>query len=163
MHRRLAPLARALLAAGAAACASAPPTPGVVTIHHPPDEEALRLPAPEARLDEAARLLADGYDLDRAGALLASVPAEAPRRALLEGQLAELRGDDASAEQAYGRYLAGVEDDEVRLRRALALERLGRGEEAEEDLARLRPAPAPPREQPGLPARRLRPLKPSAR
>jgi hypothetical protein len=91
------------------------------------------------------------------------VPAEVPRRDLLLGQLAELRGDDASAELAYGRYLSRVEDDEVRLRRALALERLGRGEEVQEDLARLRQAPPPAREQPGQAARKLRPLKPSTR
>ncbi len=176
-----APLAALLLAA----CASAPPVkpwPGPNMVA-PPQATApvalatpARPPAPrpppdpaevEARLTEAARLLSDGASLERVEALLASVPASAPGRDLRLGQLAELRGDDEAAALAYGRALAQQDDEEVRLRRALALERLGRGDEVAEELARLRRPPAEGPVEPApvarTPNRKLRPLLPSSR
>jgi hypothetical protein len=159
--RRLLPVL--LLLAG---CAAAPPAPP------PPPPRALA-PAPlpalppsdDERLDEAARLLGDGVRLERASLLLASVAPGPPRRELLVGQLAELTGDDTGAVAAYERVLAGGDDDEVRLRRALALERLGRGAEAEADLHRLRAAAPrePEAEAEGRTDRKLRPLRPSSR
>jgi len=145
------------------ACATAPPAPSPA----PPRAEARpappALPPTEAaRLDEAARLLADGAGLERAALLLAAVAPGPSRRDLLLGQLAELRGDDVTAVAAYELVLARGEDDEVRLRRALALERLGLGAEAADDLRRLRPAPREPALQPA-PTRQLRPLRPSSR
>jgi len=147
----------------AAACATAPPAPPPP----PPAPEpapvaaAPPLPSGSAALEEAERLLADGADLPLVARLLVAAGDEDPRRDLLAGQLAELCDDDEAAAAAYGRFLARAEDDEVRLRRALALERLGRAGEVRDDLARLRPAtragqPAPAR-------RKLRPLLPSAR
>ncbi len=95
--------------------------------------------------------------------LLAAVGPGAPRRDLMIGQLAELTGDDAGAAAAYGRALAYGDDDEVRLKRALALERLGRGAEAEADLRRLRPAGPQEPDAEARPERKLRPLRPSSR
>lgn len=175
-----------LAALAFAGCATAPPVapwpgPNMVTPARPPAQVAAASPARpppgpppapspaeiEARLAEAARLLSDGASLDRVEALLAGVPPRTRGRDLLLGQLAELRGEDAAAAEAYGRALAAVEDDEVRLRRALALERLGRGDEVAADLARLRPEPAgrPADADPAAkaPARKLRPLLPSSR
>lgn len=150
------------------ACASAPPAPRPLAPPRAAAPPSAPLPPTEAdRLQEAARLLADGTRLDRVAALLAAVEPGAPRRDVLLGQLAELGGDDAGAVTAYGRALALDDDDEVRLRRALALERLGRSAEAEADLRRLRAwerIPGP--EEPGAearPARKLRPLRPSSR
>ncbi|HET9551970.1 MAG TPA: hypothetical protein VFP50_03300 [Anaeromyxobacteraceae bacterium] len=150
-----------LLAAAVLACASAPtpppppPPPVVVAPPPPPPSEAVRLAA-------AARFLADGVELEQAQALLDGIGPGDPRRDQLLGQLAELRGDDQAAEAAYSRALAKVDDDDVRLRRALALERLGRGAEVKEDLARLRPAAeAKPHEVAAK--RKLRPLLPSSR
>lgn len=160
--QRLAPLALALLGA----CATAPRAPAPAPAAAVPAAPAARaLPVGDAaRLGEAARLLADGVGLDHAAALLAGVSAGAPGRELLLGQLAELRGDDAVAAEAYGRALDQAEDPEVRLRRALALERLGRGAEVAEELSRLRPGPeARLREPEGAPRRTLRPLRPSSR
>jgi hypothetical protein len=118
------------------------------------------LPTGRAALDEAARLLADGADLPMVARLLDSADGADPRRDLLAGQLAELIGDDEVAALAYARFLQRVDDDEVRLRRALVLERLGRADEVREDLARLRPAPLA---DPPPSRRKLRPLLPSAR
>jgi hypothetical protein len=155
---------RAALAAAAlaAACATAPPAPPPLAAAAPaPPPVAPPLPAGVAALDEAARLLADGADLPLVARLLEAAGDGDPRRDLLAGQLAELLGDDEAAAAAYQRFLSGVDDDEVRLRRALALERLGRAGEVREDLARLRP---PARaEQPAPSRRKLRPLLPSAR
>lgn len=155
-----------LLAGCAAACASAPPPPPPPprALAPPPQLPALP-PTDEQRLDEAARLLGDGVRLERAALLLAAVAPGPPRREQLLGQLAELTGDDAGAVAAYERVLEAGDDEEVRLRRALALERLGRGAEAEGDLHRLRAAaPRPPEgEAEEQPARKLRPLRPSSR
>jgi len=148
-------LALALGAPLGAGCAAAPP---------PPPPSAVVVPAApqgEAALDEAARLLADGAELPRAAELLAAAPPGGARREVLLGQLAELSGDDAAAEAAYARALAIAEDDDVRLRRALVLERLGRGDEVRPELERLRAQAARPAEPSA--ARRLRPLRPSSR
>ncbi len=168
--RRQAParLALACLALAAAAdlqaCAGAPPapTPPPPVVEAPPPPPALPpLPTGAAALDEAARLLADGVDLPMVVRLLEQGTPGDPRRDVLAGQLAELTGDDAAAEAAYRRALAVSDDDEVRLRRALVLERLGRGEEARADLERLRAARPASAATPGK--RKLRPLLPSAR
>ena len=91
-------------------------------------------------LELADLLVADGADLDRAGAMVLAVPAGSPGRDALLGRLAALRGDWITAEVAYARQLALADDPEVRLRRALALERLGREAEAIAELERLRDA-----------------------
>jgi hypothetical protein len=166
-RRLVTPLLLAACAA-CAACAGAPPVPRPPP-PPPPSPQALAPPAPplpptEAeRLDEAARLLADGVRLERAALLLAAVAPGAPRRDLLLGQLAELSGDDAGAAAAYERVLAKGEDGEVRLRRALALERLGRGAEVEAELRSLREAGRREPEAEVRTARTLRPLRPSSR
>lgn len=152
----------------ASACASAPPVPPAP----PPAPPVLAVLAPAPpdlpptgaeRLAEAERLLADGVRLDRVATLLAAVSPAGPRLDRLLGQLAELRRDDAGAVEAYQRALAQGEDPEVRLRWALALERLGRGAEAEAALRRLRPAAVRAPAEEARPARRLRPLLPSSR
>jgi tetratricopeptide (TPR) repeat protein len=94
----------------------------------------------EVCLELADLLVADDADLDRAGAMLLAIPAGHPRRDATLGRLAELRGDPAGAEAAYARELAVADDPEVRLRRALVLERLGRDAEATVELERLRAA-----------------------
>jgi tetratricopeptide (TPR) repeat protein len=100
---------------------------------------------PEVCFELADLLVADGADLDRAGAMLRAVPASHPGRDATLGLLAEQRGDAAAAEAAYARQLAVADDPEVRLRRAMALERLGRDAEALVELERLRAAnPASP-------------------
>jgi predicted Zn-dependent protease len=91
-----------------------------------------------ARLELADLLLADGADLDRAAALLAAVRAPGPRVHLLSARLSELRGDDAGASDAYARALDAEDDPDVRLRRGLALDRLGRAGEATLELERVR-------------------------
>ncbi len=85
-------------------------------------------------------LVADETDLDRAGAMLLAIPAGHPGRDAALGRLAELRGDPETAQAAYARHLAVADDPEIRLRRALALERLGRDAEAIAELERLRAA-----------------------
>jgi len=92
----------------------------------------------DARLELADLLLSDGAELDRAAELLAGVRAPRTRAQVLTGRLAELRADDAGAAAAYGRALESGEDPDVRLRRALALDRLGRSPEAIEELRRVR-------------------------
>jgi predicted Zn-dependent protease len=99
----------------------------------------------EVCLALADLLVADGAELDRAGAMLALVPAGTPRRDEVQGRLAEQRGDYAAAEAAYARQLAKGADPQVQLRRALALEKLGRLAEAIIELERLRAAT--PRDQ----------------
>lgn len=86
----------------------------------------------EARLALADLLVADGRELDRAATLIGGAPeaAAVPRRRVLTGRLAELRGDDATAVAEYAAALELGADADVRVRRALALERLGRGDEA---------------------------------
>lgn len=166
LHRpaTLRALALSALAVLAACASSPPPRPAPVAAAPAPPPILPPLPPTDPeRLDEAARLLADGTGLDRAALLLASVEAGPPRREILLGQLAELTGDDAGAVAAYERALAAGDDGEIRLRRALALERLGRGEEAEADLGRLRAAAPREAEPEPRPDRKLRPLRPSSR
>lgn len=91
-----------------------------------------------ARLELTDLLLADGRELDRAAALLAGVGAPGARGALLSARLAELRGDDAAAVAAYALALEAGDDPDARLRRGLALDRLGRAPEAIEELERVR-------------------------
>ncbi|HET8734584.1 MAG TPA: tetratricopeptide repeat protein [Anaeromyxobacteraceae bacterium] len=89
----------------------------------------------EARLELAGQLVADGRDLDRAARLVAEArPAGGARARALEGELAELRGDDPGAATAYASALEASPDPDVRLRRALVLERLGRADEALREL-----------------------------
>jgi len=83
-------------------------------------------------------LIADGAEPDRAEAMLSALPAATPRRDEELGRLAEQRGDFAAAEVAYARHLAKGPDPQVQLRRALALEKLGRRAEAIDELERLR-------------------------
>ncbi len=85
-------------------------------------------------------LVADGVELDRAGGMLAALPETFPGRDEAQGRLAEQRGDFAGAEVAYARQLARRPDPQVQLRRALALEKLGRLAEAIIELERLRAA-----------------------
>lgn len=94
----------------------------------------------DARIDLAALLAAEGRELDRAGALLAGIPGgeRDPRWLRVAAELAEVRGDDAGAVARYGKLLTFGEDPQVRVRRALALERLGRPYEALFDLERVR-------------------------
>lgn len=105
----------------------------------------------EVRLELAELLAADGRELDRAAELVAAAREGGGARAVaLEGQLAELRGDDQAAVAAYAASLELAADPDVRLRRALALERLGRGDEA------LRELHQASRERPGDPVVRAR-------
>jgi len=92
----------------------------------------------DARLELADLLVSDGAELDRAAELLAGVRARNARADLLSARLAELRADDASAAAAYARALEAGDDPDARLRRALALDRLGRSAEAIEELERVK-------------------------
>jgi uncharacterized protein (TIGR02996 family) len=94
----------------------------------------------DARLAFADLLLSEGRELDRAAAILAGVREPGRHGHLLSASLAELRGDDAGAAAAYARALEAANDPDVRLRRALTLERLGRGAEAIQELERVRGA-----------------------
>jgi tetratricopeptide (TPR) repeat protein len=94
----------------------------------------------DARLELADILLSEGSELDRAAALLAGVRAPGARGHLLSARLAELRADDAGAAAAYASALEVEDDPDVRLRRALALDRLGRPAEAIRELERVRAA-----------------------
>ncbi len=116
-------------------------------------EVALTLaPASDAvRLELAAHLAAEGRELERAAELVAAArPGGGARALAVEGQIAEVRGDDAAAAVAYAASLEAAPDPDVRLRRALALERLGRGEEALHELHQAS------RERPGDPMIRSR-------
>jgi tetratricopeptide (TPR) repeat protein len=93
-----------------------------------------------ARVELADLLLADGADLDYAAEVLAGVRAPHAPSEVLAGRLAELRGDDAGAADAYARALLEADDPELRLRRGLALDRLGRPTEAVAELERVRAA-----------------------
>jgi predicted Zn-dependent protease len=93
----------------------------------------------DVRLELADLLLSDGRENDRVAALLEAVRArDRARWHLLTARLAEARGDDPAAVDAYGRALAGADDPDARFRRALALERLGRADEAIAELERVR-------------------------
>lgn len=93
----------------------------------------------EVRLELADLLACDGRELDRASQLLYSIPArDGARWSLVAGRLAELRGDDRGTAEGYAVALAAADDPDVRFRRALALERLGRAEEATAELERVR-------------------------
>jgi len=95
----------------------------------------------EVRIELADLLVVDGADLARAGALLAGVADRgAPRLHLVLARLAEARGDDAGAEAEYAIVLATTDDPDLRLRRALALERLGRTGDAVAELEQVRAA-----------------------
>lgn len=94
--------------------------------------------ADDVRLELAELLVAEGADAERAAVLLEGVATRGARWHLADARLLEIRGDDASAEAAYGRALADEPEPEVRLRRAVLLERLGRGPEALAELERLR-------------------------
>jgi predicted Zn-dependent protease len=89
------------------------------------------------QLELADLLLADGEPSPEAAALLADVPPGAPGRELVEARLAEALGFDDAAEDAYARQLLRFDDPEVRLRRAVLLERLSRPTEAVAELERL--------------------------
>lgn len=104
--------------------------------------ESAHLASPEAdepRLELADLLLSDGREVLRAAALLDGVRSrEGKRWQLLDARLAELRGDDLRAEAAYARALAAEDDPDLRLRRSLLLDRLGRTDEATAELERIR-------------------------
>jgi predicted Zn-dependent protease len=91
----------------------------------------------DARLELADLLVSQGEDLPRADDLLRPVP-ESPRLHLVRARLADVRGEDALAADEYGAALAAMEDSDARLRRALALGRLGRADEAVAELERVR-------------------------
>lgn len=105
-------------------------------------EQAAALAPDDAEVcfELADLLLADEADLDRASAMLLALPASHPGRDAALGRAAELRGDPGTAQAAYARHLAVVDDPEIRLRRVVALERLGRDVEAIAELERLRAA-----------------------
>jgi tetratricopeptide (TPR) repeat protein len=92
-----------------------------------------------ARVELADLLVSQGEDLTRAEELLRPVSESGPLH-LVRARLAEARGDDALAATEYGTALAVGEDPDARLRRALALERLGRWEESIAELERVRAA-----------------------
>jgi len=113
----------------------------------------------DVRIELADLLVADGGDLVRAEALLAGVAARAAHRCsgaspppvagrspappclhLVLARLAEARGDDATAASEYPLALAVDDDSDARLRLALALERLGRMDDAVAELERVRAA-----------------------
>jgi thioredoxin-like negative regulator of GroEL len=103
--------------------------------------EAAHAAAPsleDVRLELAELLVSDGAEPERAAALLGGVAARGPRFHLAEAALEEIRGDDAAAEAAYGRALAEQPDPDVRVRRALLLDRLGRAQEALAELELVR-------------------------
>ncbi|WP_242356997.1 MULTISPECIES: tetratricopeptide repeat protein [unclassified Anaeromyxobacter] len=96
----------------------------------------------DVRIELAELLVADGRELDRAREVLAGVRRRTvdARWDLASARLAELTGDDEGAQAAYGRALMLGEDADLRLRRALALSRLGRAGDAIAELERARAA-----------------------
>ena len=93
-----------------------------------------------ARVDLAELLLQQGTELGRAGRLLGEAGALRPDDARvdrLHGWLDELQGDDAHAIFRYGRVLLVNPDPELRLRRAVLLERTGLQDEALEEFQRV--------------------------
>lgn len=99
-------------------------------------EEAPTWHLPWLELGELAIERREGVAEVRTALLEVAVPGGNPRYHRILGDLAELDGDDAAAVDAWEASLArhGSQDD-VRLRRAAALERLGRAEEAVEAYA----------------------------
>jgi predicted Zn-dependent protease len=97
-------------------------------------------PSDPIRLELADLLVSDGRDLDRAQALLGDVRDRTAdvRYDLVTARVAETRGDDAAAVAAYRRALGIAEDADVRLRRALLLQRLDDLPEAARELERVR-------------------------
>jgi predicted Zn-dependent protease len=95
--------------------------------------------APAVRVELADVLVVEGHELDRAASLLDGL-AETPdgRVSLARARLCEARADDVAAADLYAAALAATDDPEARLRRALALERLGRSGEEIAELERLR-------------------------
>ena len=98
--------------------------------------------AEDVRIELADLLVADGRDLARAADLLAGVGEGDPSVHLVRARLAEARADDIDAAAEYGVALApaDADDPDARLRRALALERVGRADEATTELERVRAA-----------------------
>jgi tetratricopeptide (TPR) repeat protein len=93
----------------------------------------------EMRLELADLLVSEGADSALAWSLLRGVRSrDGARWSVVSGRLGELVGDERWAVDAYAQALAAADDPDVRLRRALALERLGRGDEAMEELERVR-------------------------
>jgi predicted Zn-dependent protease len=101
---------------------------------------ALAPGAEDARVELADLLVADGQELPRAAELLAGVGELDPRVHLVRARLAEALADDGVAATEYGLALGAADDPDVRLRLALALERLGRSAEATAELERVRTA-----------------------
>jgi tetratricopeptide (TPR) repeat protein len=95
--------------------------------------------ADDVRLELADLLVSDGSDAALAWTMLRGVRSrDGARWNVISGRLGELVGDDPWAVDAYARALAAADDPDVRLRRALALERLGRAQQATEELERVR-------------------------
>lgn len=95
--------------------------------------------SPAVRLELADLLVAERLEPDAAASLLEGL-ADTPdgRVSLVRARLCEVRADDACAAAFYASALALNDDPEARLRRALALERLGRTGEQIVELERLR-------------------------
>jgi Flp pilus assembly protein TadD len=93
-----------------------------------------------ARLDLADLLIAEARSPERAASLVEGFPDPDAAKELTLGRLAEQREDLPAAEAAYRRSLLVRDDPEVRLRRALLLERLGRDGEATAELEQVRQA-----------------------
>jgi len=93
-----------------------------------------------ARLDLAELLVATAGDTVRVEALMAGLPEGDAHTDDVRGRLAELRADPRAAEAAYARSLAARDDPDVRLRRALLLDGLGRKAEVVPELERVRAA-----------------------
>jgi predicted Zn-dependent protease len=93
----------------------------------------------DVRLELADLLVCDGREPARAAALLEGMRLRGGARwNVVAGRLAEVRGDDGAAVDLYARALAAADDPDVRFRRALALERLARADEATAELERVR-------------------------
>ncbi len=93
---------------------------------------------PWIELGELAVARREGVREAREGLLALDAPVGNPRFFRVLGDLAELDGDDAAAVAAWRTSLeADGRQDELRLRRAAALERLGRPAEAAEEYARI--------------------------
>jgi predicted Zn-dependent protease len=93
------------------------------------------------RLELADVLVAEGVEPERAGPLLDGLVETGDGRvSLVRARACEALGDDAGAAAAYQDVLAVADDPEARLRRALALGRLGRTAEEIAELERLRTA-----------------------